>query len=194
MAWVACPGESLVRYGRPVVVSVRRRPWLFVDVDGVLIPVVVPRTTTRDDDGFGDGGAGGDGNPILRRVRKDLGPVLASLPFELVWATAWGSEANATLAALLGLPPLSVVEWPDAPAEEERDIAAGRHWKTRPLMAWAAGRPFAWIDDEVTDRDRRWVSAHHPARALLHRIDATTGLTDDDIGILTGWTATLHDT
>ncbi|MEU2660897.1 amidohydrolase family protein, partial [Streptomyces sp. NPDC007325] len=29
-----------------------------------------------------------------------------------------------------------------------------------------------WIDDELTDRDRAWVAAHHPGRALLLRVDA----------------------
>lgn len=42
------------------------------------------------------------------------------------------------------------------------------------------GRPFVWLDDEVTDADRRWVKAHHPGRALLHRIDPYVGLTDAD--------------
>lgn len=30
-------------------------------------------------------------------------------------------------------------------------------WKTRALVDWAAGRPFSWVDDEITDTDRRWV-------------------------------------
>jgi hypothetical protein len=50
-----------------------------------------------------------------------------------------------------------------------------------------AGRPFAWVDDEITAADRRWVAAHHPGHALLHRVDARRGLTDDDYDALGAW-------
>jgi hypothetical protein len=74
------------------------------------------------------------------------------------------------------------VDWPD---DDEPD---GRlHWKTRGLLDWAAGRPFAWIDDEITDADRDWVSAHHSAPALLHRVDPRLGLTDADFGVVERW-------
>lgn len=59
-------------------------------------------------------------------------------------------------------------DWPDTPAHD------GLHWKTRPLVAWAAGRPFVWLDDEITPTDAAWVAAHHPAPALLHRVDTGT--------------------
>jgi hypothetical protein len=42
-------------------------------------------------------------------------------------------------------------------------------------VTWAAGRPFAWVDDEITDADRDWVSAHHGGRALLHRVESFRG-------------------
>jgi hypothetical protein len=119
---------------------------------------------------------------------------LGALPYDLAWATTWESEANDSLTIPLGLPRLPVVTWPDASPDEERDVAAGRHWKTRPLVTWAAGRPFAWVDDEITDHDQYWVAAHHPAPALLHRINATTGLTDDDFDLLARWARSLRDT
>lgn len=43
-------------------------------------------------------------------------------------------------------PELPVVDWPD---ESEADEPAALHWKTRALVDWAAGRPFAWVDDEI---------------------------------------------
>lgn len=69
------------------------------------------------------------------------------------------------------LPELSVVIWPEPSENDQRDERAGLHWKTRALVDWAAGRAFAWADDEITDADRAWVSAHHCERALLHRVD-----------------------
>jgi hypothetical protein len=55
------------------------------------------------------------------------------------------------------------------------------------LVEWAAGRPFAWVDDEVTEIDRAWVEAHHPGEALLHRVEAWQGLTDADFDVLHAW-------
>ncbi|MEV4104234.1 hypothetical protein AB0J42_28635 [Nonomuraea sp. NPDC049649] len=54
-------------------------------------------------------------------------------------------------------------------------------------MAWADQRPFAWVDDEITDADRDWVSAHHPGRSFLHHVPSPRGLTDDDFITLERW-------
>lgn len=100
-----------------------------------------------------------------------------------MWATTWMDDANECLAPWLGLPPLPLVDWPGGGEGKPR----GLHWKTRPLVAWADGRPFVWVDDEITDVDREWVAAHHPVRALLHRVDHRYGLTDADFRVLRRW-------
>ena len=51
-------------------------------------------------------------------------------------------------------------------------------------MAWAEGRPFAWIDDQITDVDRDWVRAHHDGPALLHQVDPAKGLVTEDFEAL----------
>lgn len=59
-------------------------------------------------------------------------------------------------------------------------------------MLWSPspfGRSFVWIDDEITDVDRRWVSAHQPSRALLHRVDPHIGRTDADFVHISRWLA-----
>ncbi len=145
---------------------------LFLDVDGTLLPFSGPVFTD-------------DPNPLLARLDPAHGPRLAALGCDLVWATTWMADANDVLAPRLGLPELPVVDWPD---ESEVDERSGVHWKTRALVDWAAGRPFAWVDDEITGADRAWVAAHHPGRALLHRIDARRGLTDADYDALRAWT------
>jgi hypothetical protein len=42
--------------------------------------------------------------------------------------------------------------------------------------------PIIWVDDGITIADRRWVQAHHPGKALLHRVDPLVGLTDRKLG------------
>jgi hypothetical protein len=81
-----------------------------------------------------------------------------------------------------------VVYWPEpSDAHEREDKWYGLHWKTRTLAAWADGRPFVWVDDEITDADRDWVSTHHPTPSLLHRIASSRGLTNEDFAVLGQW-------
>lgn len=154
------------------------RPLLFLDVDGPLIPF---------------GGAGyptyppEDENPLLARVDPGHGRRLAALCCDLVWATTWGADANECLSPRLGLASLPLVDWPEEPEEQD-----GLHWKTRAIVGWAADRPFVWVDDEITDADRAWVRAHHPAPALLHRVDPVLGLGDDDYAAIAAWLQVLH--
>ncbi|MGN9841663.1 hypothetical protein ACTMTI_26410 [Nonomuraea sp. H19] len=82
---------------------------------------------------------------------------------------------------------MPVVIWPEPSDVDEQDERDGMHWKTRALVDWAAGRSFAWVDDEITGIDRAWVSAHHRGHALLHCVDPSQGLGDADYAPLNEW-------
>lgn len=161
-------------------------PLIFLDVDGTLIPFGGGRTSPADPPGWAGPPVEEHGNPLLARLDPTLGPRLAALPGQLVWATTWMDEANTELSPRLGLPALPVVDWPDEPAGPEPPIP-GLHWKTAGLVDRAAGRTFVWWDDEITDLDRAWVAAHHPGAALLHRVDPHLGLTAEEIKIVADW-------
>ena len=164
------------------------RPLLFLDVDGPLIPFRATRRERPRGYPRFDHGLGVDGNPLLSRLDPRLGPRLRALRCDIVWATAWLDEANDEIAPLLGFVELPVVVWPED-AEEVSD--AGLHWKTQALVEWAAGRPFVWVDDEITEADQTWVAVHHRGRALLHRVDPAWGLTEADFGAVGEWVRTL---
>jgi HAD domain in Swiss Army Knife RNA repair proteins len=160
------------------------RPLLFLDVDGPLIPFGID--PARHLDGL-PASQVPEANPLLARLDPEHGRRLSALPCELVWATTWMADANDEIAPRIGLPELPVVVWPD-PSEDDEDDG-GLHWKTRGLVAWAAGRSFVWVDDEITGRDQAWVRAHHQGRALLHRVDHRLGLTDEDFDAIGRWLA-----
>ncbi|WP_329292159.1 HAD domain-containing protein [Streptomyces pseudovenezuelae] len=157
---------------------------LFLDIDGTLLPFGGgPYPTYEPAVPLPEAVAG---HPLLNRVDPALGTRLLSLGCAPVWATTWMDDANTCLSPWLGLPRLPFVDWPD-PDPDDDGGPAGPHWKTRPLVSWAAGRPFVWVDDEITEADRVWVAAHHPARALLHRVDHQAGLTERDFEVLEEW-------
>jgi hypothetical protein len=82
------------------------------------------------------------------------------------------NDANESISPRIGLPQIPVVIWPEPSDTEDQDERDGLHWKTRTLVGWASGRPFAWVDDEITNPDRAWVSARHQGHALLLRMMA----------------------
>ena len=156
----------------------------FLDVDGPLIPFKARPLGWRATSSAGSGRSPDPGgHPLLDRLDPDDGRRLSALGCRLVWATTWGSDANEVIAPRLGLPELPVVEWPD----DDEDPRDGLHWKTVSLIRWAAGRPFVWLDDEISDADEQWVAAHHPGAALLWRVDPYTGLTAADLGAVHRW-------
>jgi hypothetical protein len=158
------------------------RPIVFLDVDGTLLPVGGVATPSGLDgwDSWQE-----SGNPQLARLDRRHGPRLLALPCELVWATAWMDDANDVIAPILGLPQLPVADLPDDSYDDEPDTLL--HWKTRALVETAAGRPFAWVDDEIGEPDHAWVAEHHPGPALLLRVNAASGLTAEDFAVLENW-------
>lgn len=170
------------------------KPLLLIDVDGPLNPYVAK--ASRCPDGYQTHRMRPTGweNPWQKPLRVWLnpthGPALQALPFDLVWCSTWAAEANEWIGPHLGLPELPVIHWPDGARDESSD---GTFWKTRHVVDWAAGRPFAWIDDDFTDRDRAYVAAHRDGPALLHFVSPRIGLLDDDFTALAGWAAELAE-
>lgn len=89
---------------------------------------------------------------------------------------------------MLGLPRLPFVDFGDALLRERPD---GVHWKAEPLVRYAGGRAFAWVDDEQGEADHAYVAATHggPGAVLLHHVNPRIGLREADFTALAAFAA-----
>ncbi|MFJ5561108.1 hypothetical protein ACIQCD_27760 [Streptomyces sp. NPDC093250] len=175
------------------------RPLLFLDVDGPLNPYAAKPerrpdgyTTLRvplDDGHEGDWGLSSRRRSLRVWLNPEHGRMLRRLGFELCWATTWMDDANRWIAPVLGLPKLPFVDFGDVLLQERPD---GVHWKTGPLVDYAGGRPFAWVDDEQSELDHRYVATHHRGPGLLHHVNPRIGLRQNDFQTLADFASSLH--
>ncbi|WP_329226831.1 hypothetical protein OG488_06730 [Streptomyces sp. NBC_01460] len=164
------------------------KPLLLIDIDGPLNPyAALARTPLPEGYTLHEmrptGWKEGPPLPVLLSPVHGDGLLALAARYELVWATTWKDEANEWVGPRIGLPPLPYIDWPAMHAVRED----GTYWKTRYVVDHADGRPFAWVDDEISDPDRAWVAAHHPGRALLLRVDPWVGLVREDFETLAAW-------
>jgi hypothetical protein len=165
------------------------KPLLLIDVDGPLNPYAAP--PHRRPEGYGTHRmrptGWTDGRPLRVWLNPWHGEELLALAdrYDLVWATTWKGEANDWIGPHLGLPELPFIDWPEMHGASPR----GTCWKTQYILRYSAGRPFAWIDDDITPLDHEWVGRQHLADALLLRIDERIGLTRPDFDRLAAWAA-----
>lgn len=171
------------------------RPLLFIDVDGVLNPYAAK--PHRRPDGYVTHRMRPTGwdqpwqKPLRVWLNPAHGPLLLGLPFDLVWGTTWRHEANEWIAPHLGLPELPVVDFDETRRPVNDRMPDGTYWKTHQLVEYAAGRPFAWVDDEITVLDRDYADRAHLGPALLHHVSPRRGLLDADFRTLRVWAAEL---
>lgn len=174
------------------------RPLLFLDVDGPLNPYAAK--PQRRPDGYitirvpRDGGQeenlglSSRRRPLRVWLNPEHGQFLLRLGFQLCWATTWMDNANRWIAPVLGLPELPCVDFGDVLLQERPD---GVHWKTGPLVNYADGRPFAWVDDEQSALDQTYVTAHHRGPGLLHHVNPRVGLRENDFRTLADFARSL---
>ncbi|RAJ51429.1 MULTISPECIES: hypothetical protein [unclassified Streptomyces] len=164
------------------------RPLLFLDVDGPLNPYAAP--PERRPEGYTtiQVPVASSRSPLRVRLNPSHGPALLALGYELCWATTWMAEADHWIAPVLGLPELPYVDFGTGLFAHRPD---GVHWKTEAIVAYAGGRPFAWVDDEQSIADAVFVADHHPAPALLHHVDPRIGLREGDFTTLAEFAAGL---
>lgn len=153
------------------------RPFLLMDVDGVLNPYPDCPDGFNEYVFFPE-----DDEPVrLATVHGDWLRELAQ-HFAIVWATGWGKEANLHLCPHFGLPELPLVAFPRLPFEVSAKVPA--------IDAFVGDHPAAWVDDIVTPDARRWAE-QRASPTFLVEIDHAVGLTRDAVDALLAWRRTL---
>lgn len=160
-----------------------KRPFLFLDVDGVLSLFGFPPTPEQLP------GPLHWVEGVAHCIPPENGPRLARLAerYELVWATGWEEKANEYLPHLLDrclrdLPYL---------AFDGRAVFGSAHWKVDAIAEHAGDRPAAWIDDSLDDGCLEWAE-RRPAPTLVIRTDSAVGLTDRHVEELLAWADALE--
>ena len=165
----ATPGVSNTQFDKPV---------LFVDVDGVISLFGFPPGAEElpgpfhSVDGIGHCISEGCGARLERLAER----------FELVWATGWEEKANEYLPFILKLPfkELPVLSF------DGRAVFGSAHWKLGAIDEYAAGRPAAWIDDNLDDECRAW-ARRREAPTLLVQTESPLGMLDDHVEEMLAW-------
>ncbi len=170
------------------------KPLVLVDVDGVLHPYEAKphrRPAGYLTHRLRPAGFEHARKPLRVWLHPGHGPMLCRFAVEhdteLVWATTWEHDANRMIGPRIGLPELPVIEFGEHPGTLDG-------WKYPAVLAYAAGRPVVWFDDDFTavGRERiRAADAFTAARAgtptLLHHVDPKVGLTETDLDTAAGW-------
>ena len=125
---------------------------------------------------------------VAHCIPAGIGERLVTLAerFELVWATGWEERANDHLPHLLELP------FRDLPCLtfDGRAVFGSAHWKLEAIDEYAAGRPAAWIDDNLSEECREWARGR-AAPTLLVETSSSVGLTDEHVSQLLSWAERL---
>ncbi|MEU1842277.1 HAD domain-containing protein [Micromonospora sediminicola] len=159
------------------------KPWLLLDIDGVLNP-----TGDHADRGFTAHHLHGYRVQLSREHGRMLNELDREGLVDLRWATTWNHAANAYVAPAVGLTgPLPVLVIDRALAGP---VPFGVNWKAASVLAEADGVPFAWLDDFLTDADRRWAEARvldTGVPTLLVPVDPAVGLLPDHLDQVRSW-------
>lgn len=149
------------------------KPFLLVDVDGVLNPY--PRQPAAFPPGY-TAFAIGVQQVWLWPAHGIWLHELAKW-FELVWASTWEAETNSAIGARIGAPPgIPHLHFTHLDPQ-------GWTWKLPAVQGYVADRPVAWLDDAPGWGAEAW-AASRVAPTRLIRPDQHTGWTEEEFAEL----------
>jgi hypothetical protein len=160
--------------------ELRRKPLLFVDIDGVLSLWGFGMDGWPTDGGWHQ--IDGVSHFLSARAARHLQALCDR--FEPVWCSGWEEKADEYLPHLLGVPRFPHLSFERNPGRRHA------HWKLDAIESYAENRSLAWIDDAFDDACFGWAS-QRAAPTLLVPAEPATGLDDRAAEILGAWALSL---
>jgi hypothetical protein len=172
------------------------KPLVLIDVDGPLNPYYGPSEKSLG--GYVSHRMKPKGWEYGKGLKVSLNPLhglfLRDLGADLVWATMWNADANVWIGPHLGLPELPFIRFGDSETviiarndQESRNL----HYKTGRIAfkmnKHHYGRPFLWIDDEVTKADETFLRDVCGVNVKCYYVNPKIGLNMDDFEKIEEW-------
>lgn len=156
--------------------AMSERPYILVDVDGVLNAISCWKVSSCD---CHAGWVRTKALGFQLLLNPAHGPALLALASEtgaeLAWGSTWEGLANEHIGPVIGLPELP---WARMPSGHYAHKADG-------FVPWVTGRPFVWFDDEPDAPAAAAALACQPH--LVITVDEATGLTAEHIAAARLW-------
>jgi hypothetical protein len=154
----------------------RRKPLLFVDIDGVVSLWGFAMDEWPTDGAWHQ--IDGVSHFLSARAARHLQALCAR--FDPVWCSGWEEKADEYLPLLLGVPRFPHLSFERNPGRELT------HWKLDAIDTYAENRSLAWIDDAFNEACFAW-AAQRAAPTLLVPTQPATGLDDAAAAELAAW-------
>lgn len=158
--------------------SEHRKPWLLIDIDGVLNPDW--SNSQAKSRGVRVWHATSGGSRFRMLLNPEHGKWLLAMTdvFRLAWCTTWQHEANGAIRQRLGLPELPVVEF-DFASEDGPTKVPG-------IARFVGDAPFCWLDDDLYPIDHQLL-ADIPSPHKVIEVPPWTGLGADHLEQARRW-------
>ncbi|MGP3973209.1 HAD domain-containing protein [Streptomyces sp. 8N114] len=170
-----------------------RKPYLLLDIDGVLIPFPDADGTVPPSHNRHSVTPTGRAAPVDVWLDPAHGSMINALLAENIvdihWCTSWQADASALIAPILHLPPLPYLELPRSNITTSHPN--GYLWKRDYVADCLGEAPVIWIDDDFTDLDHEWAERReeHRVPTLLVQPDPYRGLEADHLAVVREWVA-----
>jgi len=160
------------------------RPWLLIDIDGVLNPSLSDREAAEL--GIRVSHAHDEhGRRWRMLLRPEHGQWLLGMTdvFQLAWCTTWQDLANTRIGPRIGLPKLPVVAFDFSSAADGPSKVPG-------ILRHVGRDPFCWLDDDVWPVDRTHLSGIPNPHTVIE-VDPNEGLLPKHLAHARSWAERL---
>lgn len=167
------------------------RPWVLVDIDGVLNP-----EKNQAERGFTPYRLKGE--EYLVWLHPEHGRMLNELDREglvdLRWGTTWNDAANRMVGPAIGLD--RRWDFVNIDRAAAGPVRFGHNWKAVSVREGVGDQAFAWLDDAITEPDRLWAEDRvldEGIPTLLMPIDRNVGMQPSHLDEVRHWARSVSE-